>query len=142
MNAPNHPRIAVDPGVCGGKPTVAGTRVRVADVLELLAEGVGDAEILADFPYLTGEDVRACLSFAAAAVGGSGLAPGHYTPETLPPLSEGAKAILASIDAVAPLVDVRTETKGTQASPGIEIEDPGIAIELSDEPLPGFDPDR
>ena len=76
MNAPNHPRIAVDPGVCGGKPTVAGTRVRVADVLELLAEGVGEAEILADFPYLTDEDVRACLAFASAAIGGDRIPPG------------------------------------------------------------------
>jgi uncharacterized protein (DUF433 family) len=140
MNAPNHPRIAIDPGVCGGKPTVAGTRVRVADVLGLLAEGVGEAEILADFPYLTGDDVRACLAFAAANIGGSGIPPGYYTPETLPPLSEGAKAILASIDAVAPLVDVRSE--GVREAPRIVIEDPGVAIEPSDEPLPGFDPDR
>jgi hypothetical protein len=70
------------------------------------------------------------------------IPPGYYTPETLPPLSEGAKAILASVDAVAPLVDVRTETKEAHATARIAIEDPGVAIELSDEPLPGFDPDR
>ena len=46
-----------------------------------------------------------------------GIPPGYYTPETLPPLSEGAKAILASIDAVAPLVDVRMETKGARTTP-------------------------
>jgi uncharacterized protein (DUF433 family) len=141
MNASHHPRIAIDPGICGGKPTVAGTRVRVADILAMLAEGVGETEVLADFPYLTAEDVRACLAFAAEMISEDRIRPGYYTPETLPPLSEGAKAILASIDAVAPLVDVRTEAKGAQAAARIEIEDPDIAIELSDEPLPGFDPD-
>ena len=101
MNAPNHPRIAIDPSICGGKPTVAGTRVRVTDVLALLAEGVGEGEILADFPYLTHEDVRACLAFAAAVTGGERIPPGYYDRETLPPLSEGAAAIIASVDAAA-----------------------------------------
>jgi uncharacterized protein (DUF433 family) len=41
-------------------------RIRVKDVLDLLATGVGEAEILADFPYLESEDIRACLAFAAA----------------------------------------------------------------------------
>jgi uncharacterized protein (DUF433 family) len=66
MTLPGHPRIAVDPAICGGRPTVAGTRVRVSDVLEMLAGGATEAEIVADFPYLTPEDVRACLAFAAA----------------------------------------------------------------------------
>lgn len=71
------------------------------------------------------------------------IPPGSYTPETLPPLSEGAKAILASIDAVAPLVDVRGETKGSREAPGITLEDEGMeGIRLSDEGLPGIDPDR
>lgn len=61
-------RIVVDPQVCGGRPIVAGTRVRVADVLGMLAGGAGESEILADFPYLKAEDIRACLSYAAAAV--------------------------------------------------------------------------
>lgn len=67
MTLAGHPRIAVDPAICGGRPTVAGTRVRVTDVLDMLAGGANEAEILADFPYLKREDVRACLAYAAAA---------------------------------------------------------------------------
>lgn len=63
----DHPRIAVDPAICGGRPTVAGTRMRVSDVLEALACGVSEAEILEDFPYLSIEDIRACLAYAAGA---------------------------------------------------------------------------
>ncbi|VVT12749.1 DUF433 domain-containing protein [Erythrobacter sp. EC-HK427] len=61
-------RIVVDPQVCGGRPIVAGTRVRVVDVLEMLAGGASHDEILADFPYLTEADIRACLAYAANAV--------------------------------------------------------------------------
>ena len=67
MVLPDHPRIAIDPAVCGGRPTVAGTRVRVTDVLEMLASGAGEAEIVRDFPYLVVEDIRACLAYAAGA---------------------------------------------------------------------------
>jgi uncharacterized protein (DUF433 family) len=66
MTLPNHPRIAVDPAVCGGRPIVAGTRVRVTDVLEMLAGGATEAEIVADFPYLSVDDIRACLDCAGA----------------------------------------------------------------------------
>ena len=69
MTLPNHPWIAVDPDICGGRPTVAGTRVRVTDVLEMLAGGAREAEIMADLPYLTLEDIRACLDYDAAASG-------------------------------------------------------------------------
>ncbi|MEA3004336.1 MAG: hypothetical protein QOH81_3124 [Sphingomonadales bacterium] len=55
----------MDPAIWGDRPTVAGTRVRVTDVLEMLAGGVGEAEIVADFPYLIVEDIRACLAYAA-----------------------------------------------------------------------------
>lgn len=60
-----HPRIAIDPAICGGRPTVAGTRMRVTDILEALASGVSEEEIVRDFPYVTLEDIRACLAFAA-----------------------------------------------------------------------------
>jgi len=66
MTLAGHPRISVDPAVCGGRPTVAGTRVRVTDVLEMLAAGASEAEIVADFPYLKRRDIRACLAYAAA----------------------------------------------------------------------------
>jgi uncharacterized protein (DUF433 family) len=65
MRLPGYPRIAIDAAVCGGRPVIAGTRVRVTDVLEMLAGGAGTAEILEDFPYLVEADVRAALSYAA-----------------------------------------------------------------------------
>ena len=61
-------RIVIDPAVCGGRPIVAGTRMRVSDVLEALAAGAGVEDLLADFPYLSQEDVRACLAYGARAV--------------------------------------------------------------------------
>lgn len=59
-------RITIDPGVVHGRPAVRGTRMRVADVLSLLASGASEAEILDDYPYLTGDDIKACLAYAAA----------------------------------------------------------------------------
>ena len=53
-------------GVRSGKPCIKGTRITVYDVLEYLAGGMGEDEILADFPDLKREDIRACLAFAAA----------------------------------------------------------------------------
>jgi uncharacterized protein (DUF433 family) len=61
-------RIVIDPAVCGGRPIVAGTRMRVSDVLDALAAGAGVEELVADFPYLTREDVLACLAYGARAV--------------------------------------------------------------------------
>ncbi|WP_205012856.1 DUF433 domain-containing protein [Sphingomonas panacisoli] len=66
MTLAGFPRIAVDPQICGGRPVVAGTRVRVTDVLEMLAGGATADEITADFPYVSHEDVRAVLTYAAA----------------------------------------------------------------------------
>ena len=60
-------RIHIDASICGGRPHIRGTRVRVADILELLAEGVPQEEILADYPYLSDADLRAALAFGAAA---------------------------------------------------------------------------
>ena len=59
-------RIQIDPSVRSGKPCVKGTRITVFDVLEYLAGGMTNDQILADFPSLTEDDIRACLSFAAA----------------------------------------------------------------------------
>jgi len=58
-------RIIVTPGVRSGKPCIRGTRITVYDILEYLAGGMTEAQILADFPDLTAEDIRACLAFAA-----------------------------------------------------------------------------
>jgi uncharacterized protein (DUF433 family) len=58
-------RITMTPGVCGGRPCIRGLRIRVKDVLDLLAAGATREEILADYPYLEGEDITAALEFAA-----------------------------------------------------------------------------
>ena len=58
-------RITIEPGKRGGKPCVRGLRITVYDVLEYLAGGMTEDEILADFPDLTRDDIRACLAFAA-----------------------------------------------------------------------------
>lgn len=57
--------ITIDPGKRGGKPTIRGMRISVQDVLEYLAGGMNEEEILADFPELAREDIRACLAYAA-----------------------------------------------------------------------------
>jgi len=58
-------RITFNPSQCGGRPCIRGMRIRVKDVLELLAAGVSEKEILQDFPYLETDDIRACLEYAA-----------------------------------------------------------------------------
>jgi len=63
-----NPRITFNPEQCGGRPCIRGMRIRVKDVLDLLAAGVSDAEILEDFSYLEQGDIAACLEYAAAEV--------------------------------------------------------------------------
>jgi uncharacterized protein (DUF433 family) len=58
-------RITVDAGKCGGRPCIRGMRVRVTDILGMLAEGVSHDEILKDLPYLEAEDIKAALAYAA-----------------------------------------------------------------------------
>ena len=57
--------ITVEPGKRGGRPCIRGMRITVYDVLGYLASGMSHEELLDDFPYLTEEDIRACLSYAA-----------------------------------------------------------------------------
>jgi len=59
-------RITIEPGKRGGKPCIRGMRITVYDVLEYLAGGMSEDEVLADFPDLSRDDIRACLAFAAA----------------------------------------------------------------------------
>lgn len=61
-----HPIITLEPGKRGGKPCIRGMRITVYDVLSYLAAGMTQQEILADFPYLTEEDILASLNYAAA----------------------------------------------------------------------------
>jgi uncharacterized protein (DUF433 family) len=57
--------ITLEPGKRSGKPTIRGMRITVYDVLDYLASGMTTEEVLRDFPYLTRDDIHACLSFAA-----------------------------------------------------------------------------
>ena len=57
--------ITIEPGKRGGKPCIRGMRITVYDVLSYLAAGMTTREVLEDFPYLTEEDILACLSYAA-----------------------------------------------------------------------------
>jgi uncharacterized protein (DUF433 family) len=58
-------RITMEPGKCGGRPCIRGLRIRVADILGMLAEDVSHEEILKDFPYLEPDDIKAALAYAA-----------------------------------------------------------------------------
>ncbi len=58
-------RITLDPEQCGGRPCIRGLRIRVSDVLELLAAGETPAEILAEYPHLEADDISASLLYAA-----------------------------------------------------------------------------
>lgn len=64
MNWQEH--ISIDPSIRSGKPCIKGTRITVYDILEYLAGGMTEDRLLADFPDLTRDDIRAALAFAAA----------------------------------------------------------------------------
>ena len=61
-------RITVDPAQCGGRPCIRGMRIRVSDVLDLLASGMTQDEVLAELPDLEAEDIAACLQLASRRV--------------------------------------------------------------------------
>jgi uncharacterized protein (DUF433 family) len=63
-------RITVDPQQCGGRPCVRGLRIRVSDVLELLAAGLSPEKVVEELPDLELEDVTACLRYASRRLGG------------------------------------------------------------------------
>lgn len=65
MNVPDQSIITIEPGKRGGQPCIRGMRITVYDVLSYLAAGMSHEEILIDFPYLTRDDILACLSYAA-----------------------------------------------------------------------------
>lgn len=67
-------RITFNPEMCGGRPCIRGMRIRVSDILEMLGQGVPESEILADFPDLEADDIRACLLYAARRTGFERLA--------------------------------------------------------------------
>jgi uncharacterized protein (DUF433 family) len=68
-------RITVNPEIFGGKPTVRNLRIKVENVLALLEQGVTPEELLADFPDLEPEDIKACLAYARALVAQTSIEP-------------------------------------------------------------------
>lgn len=62
-------RITIEPGKMGGRPCIRRMRIRVSDVLDMLAGGATQEQILADYPYLEADDIRASLAYAAAQLG-------------------------------------------------------------------------
>jgi len=58
-------RISIDPGICGGKPCIRGTRLWVSLILDFLADGVTEAELISDYPQLTHLDVMAAIAYGA-----------------------------------------------------------------------------
>jgi uncharacterized protein (DUF433 family) len=58
-------RITIDPAIAGGRPCIRGMRIRVSDVLDLMAAGATNDEVLRDYPYLEAEDLQAVLKYAA-----------------------------------------------------------------------------
>jgi uncharacterized protein (DUF433 family) len=58
-------RISIDPNVCFGKPVIKGTRIWVSQILDYLADGMTISEVLAEYPYISEEDVRAALAYGA-----------------------------------------------------------------------------
>ena len=70
-------RITISPEVCHGRPCIRGLRIRVVDVLEMLAAGASEADILRDFPDLQADDIRACLTYAVTQLGHPVLVGAH-----------------------------------------------------------------
>lgn len=60
-------RISIDPEVCGGKPCIRGTRIWVSLVLDLLASGLSEAEVTAEYPHITHDDILAAIAYGAEA---------------------------------------------------------------------------
>ena len=69
MTVTQHDRITIDPAVLVGKPTIRGLRISVEHIFRALSAGVPEAELLADYPDLEPEDLRACYGYAAELVG-------------------------------------------------------------------------
>src|SRR5262245_61978943 len=90
--------ITVEPGTRGGQPCIRGMRITVSDVLGYLAGGMTEDEILRDFPYLTREDIRACLAFAADCVAMRGPHQFKERRRILPPVSKATGGLMPGVD--------------------------------------------
>jgi uncharacterized protein (DUF433 family) len=90
--------ITMEPGKRGGQPCIRGMRLTVSDVLGYLAGGTTRDEILCAFPYLTREDIRACLAFAADCVATCEPRQSNERRRVLPPVSEATGGLMPGID--------------------------------------------
>jgi uncharacterized protein (DUF433 family) len=70
-----HERIAIDPKVMFGKPVIRGTRIPVELIVRMIGQGIGEEEILREYPHLATEDIRAAVSYAADVVAGEDVFP-------------------------------------------------------------------
>ena len=89
--------ITIEPGKRGGKPCIRGMRITVYDVLDYLASGMTIEEILDDFPYLTEEDIRACLAYAADREKTQMVVYAHETPIRPKPIAQAGDPVGGSI---------------------------------------------
>jgi uncharacterized protein (DUF433 family) len=87
-------RISIDPQICGGKPCVRGHRIWVSLILDLLADGVSERDILANYPSLTAEDIRACIGYGETEVTSI---PDHHRVELAHRLAEADEIPSAGI---------------------------------------------
>jgi uncharacterized protein (DUF433 family) len=112
-------RIAIDPDVLGGKPIVKGTRLAVEFIIELLAEGWSESELLRNYPALTHEDVRASLRYARLCLAG---APASDFIQTAP--AGGMKPTLADFFVLLDSLDWPDEDFGRDLK-AIQAAQPG-----------------
>jgi uncharacterized protein (DUF433 family) len=89
--------ITIEPGKRGGQPCIRGMRMTVYDVLDYLASGMTPEEILDDFPYLTKEDIRACLAYAADREKTQMIVYAHETPVRSKPIAQAGASVSGSI---------------------------------------------
>jgi uncharacterized protein (DUF433 family) len=112
--------ITIEPEKRGGKPCIRGLRIAVADILDYLAAGMTADEILADFPELTGDDIRACLEFAAnrerrlfqPPADGQEEASGGVPPARVRRFAEQQRGLAAPRDYVRPVCPGRVPLRG------------------------------
>ncbi|MBI2560874.1 MAG: DUF433 domain-containing protein [candidate division NC10 bacterium] len=93
-------RITFEPGKRSGKPCVRGLRITVSEVLEYLASGMTEDDILRDFPDLTRDDIRACLAFAADRERKISIRAAHTSARSVsrPPMTTSSGATLQNTD--------------------------------------------
>jgi len=99
--AAEHPRIEIDPDVMVGKPVIKGTRITVEAILRRFADGYSVSDVLDDYPHLTADDVKAALSYAAAAMARPSK-PRAAIADVPPPAANAARSLRTTGEGGAP----------------------------------------